>query len=164
MDKKCLDIIKKRKSIRSFTSEKVSDETVAEILECGMAAPSAMDTKCREFIVINNKDVMDKMPQMLEGCSVAVAVCANTKEQNNEAYWLQDCAAAMENMLIAVESLNLGAVWIALYPEEERVKTAVELLKLPEHVKPVAIAAIGYENEKEEKPLNKEKVYNEQWG
>ncbi|GAA0114994.1 nitroreductase family protein [Clostridium senegalense] len=160
-----LEIIKNRKSVRSFTNELVCDEKIKEILECGMAAPSAMNTNCVEFIVVKNKETMNKLPQMLEDCAAAVVVCADVEKQNKEAYWLQDCAAAMENMLLAVEALELGGVWIAIYPEEERMKTACRLLNVPNHIKPVAIVALGYENEKEKLKYNYEekKIHSEKW-
>lgn len=171
MSNKNLEFIKNRRSIRKYTNESIDDETIKEILTCAMSAPSAMNQQCWEFIVIKDKDTMKKITEfqeyskMLNDASLAIVVCGNLKIEKTEGYWVQDCSAAMENLLLAVEALDLGAVWLGIYPREHRIKALSELLKLPDYIKPLGIASIGHKGEfkKFENRYNNDKVHFEKW-
>jgi nitroreductase len=85
-------------------------------------------------------------------------VCGNPGEQKHEGYWVQDCSAATQNILLAAHGLGLGAVWLGVYPVEDRVDEIKRILNLPEHLVPLSLVSIGYPAE--EKPPSER--YNEE--
>lgn len=151
-----LKAILTRRSIRKYTDEPVPDQIIMELLAAAMAAPSAGNEQPWHFIVINDRQILNEIPkfhpysQMLKEASVAILVCGDEMLEKYTGYWVQDCSAATENILIAVQAKRLGAVWLGIYPIAERVTGMRELLGLPEHVIPFSLVPIGYPAE--EKP------------
>lgn len=145
-----IDAMLSRRSIRKYTRQPVSDEIMKELLEAGMSAPSAGNEQPWHFVVINERQILDEIPkihphsQMLKDAPVAVLVCGDEQLLKYEGYWIQDCSAATENILIAVQAKGLGAVWLGVYPTEDRVVGIRKLLGIPEHVIPFALISIGY--------------------
>lgn len=143
-----MEAIFKRRSIRKYTDKRVPEEVIERLLRAGMAAPSARNEQPWYFVVIDDRQVLNEIPkihpysQMLKEASHAIIVCGDVS--NAKDYWVQDCSAAMENMLIMAVDLGLGAVWLGVYPGEERVKGLKELLALPENIMPLSIMSIGY--------------------
>lgn len=171
MSNNTLDVIHSRKSVRHFTGEQVTKEQLETIVKAGMAAPSARNLQPWAFIVITERERLDKLAdllpyaKMLKTASAAVIVCGDLSKAAtdvDQAYWVQDCSAASQNILLAVESLGLGAVWTAVYPYEDRMKTVIEELNLPEHIVPLNVIPIGYPTG-EDKPKNKWKPENLHW-
>ena len=128
-EKSAIEIIMARKSVRSYTSRPVEKEKVDIMLKAAMAAPSAVNKQPWSFIVIDDKEVLNHLAQVLPYAKMtaeapmAIVVCGDlTKSLNGELgqYWMLDCSAASENLLLAAEALGLGAVWTAVYPEEQR--------------------------------------------
>lgn len=166
-----MDAILNRKSIRKYTDEKVSDEIVEELLKAAMQAPSAGNQQSWEFVVLRDKEIMKKITEfhpysnMLLNTDVAIVICGDVSKEVFKGFWVQDCSAATENILIAAEDKGLGAVWLGVYPVEERVGATKELLKLPEGVIPLSIIPIGYpdENRKAVSRFNKEKIHYDRW-
>jgi nitroreductase len=161
-----------RRSIRKYTDAPVSDESVNELLEAAMAAPSASNQQPWEFVIINDKNIMDHIAeihphaQMIKDAQVAIAVCADLdRDKKNSGYWIQDCSAATENILLEAQYLGLGAVWLGIYPREDRVKGVKELLALPERVIPLSIVSIGYPAEEKEPSgrYDKSRVHKNRW-
>ncbi len=142
--------ILERRSIRKYTSEEVSEEQVKELLHAAMAAPSAGNARPWEFIVLRNRDTFEKIMEvhpyskMLKEAQVAIVVCGNTEREYYDGYWVQDCAAATENILLMAKHLGLGSVWLGVYPREERVSELREILSIPEKVIPLSLISIGY--------------------
>jgi nitroreductase len=145
-----------RRSIRKYTDKLIPEDYIQQILKAGMAAPSAGNEQPWHFIVINDRNVMNEITkihpysQMLKEASHAIVVCGDLSLQKFEGYWVQDCSAAMENMLLMAQELGLGSVWLGVYPMEDRVKSLKELLVLPECVTPLSIMSIGYPAETRE--------------
>jgi nitroreductase len=145
-----LSVIYGRKSVRSFKDgdKAIPKETLDAIIKAAFAAPSAVNLQPWHFIVINKRDILDALgdalpyAKMLYSASAAIVVCADT--QISELYWEVDCAAATQNILLAVEAVGLGAVWTAVYPQEERVFLVKKLLNLPENTIPLNVIPIGY--------------------
>lgn len=166
-----MNAIMTRKSIRKYKDIKVSDEIVQSLLEAAMQAPSAGNEQPWEFIVLRNKEIMNKIPEihpysgMLRNADVAIVVCGNLSRQVFEGYWVQDCSAATENILLAAEDKGLGAVWLGIYPLEERITGLKKLLKLPEDVIPLSIVPIGYpdENRTTQSRFKAERIHHDQW-
>jgi nitroreductase len=148
------EIIKNRKSIRRYKNESVSDEQVKSLLEAAMMAPSAVNKRPWQFIVVRNRDVLEKImkinpfTRMLKTASLAIIVVA---EQNKQllakGFFPQDCAAATENILLQAVHLGLGTCWCGIYPNEKRVTAIRELLNLPEKLAPFNVIAVGVPDE-----------------
>jgi nitroreductase len=156
-----LDIIFRRRSIRSYTDQPVAPELLLQLLQAGMAAPSACSSRPWEFVVVTNTDIMAEVRQKMRfgqyNAPAAVCVCANLKIANNSAakhYWIQDCSAAVENILIAAAGLGLGTVWLGVYPLEPVMRTVRELLSIPDEVIPLCIIYVGYPAEQKEARTN----------
>ena len=91
---------------------------------------------------------------MLKEAQLAIVVCADLDKEKHGGYWVQDCSAATENILIEAQHLGLGSVWLGVYPREDRVKGIKEILNLPERIIPLSIVSLGYPAEKKE-PSNR---------
>ena len=144
--------IMNRKSVRAYKEGPVSKEQLEVIVKAGMAAPTAVDKRPWEFIVINDKAMLKKLSDILpyakmtEKAAAAIIVAGDIDRQQGgreSDFWVVDCSAATENVLLAVESLGLGAVWTAVYPDKERIEAVRKLLKIPSTVVPLNVIPIG---------------------
>jgi nitroreductase len=147
-----------RRSIRAYAPQAVSDEAVQKLLEAAMAAPSAAATDPWRFVVVRNRDMLlriaDALPygKMVGSAALGMVVCGDLEAAHDHqlSYLLQDCSAAIENLLLCAHVLGLGACWLGVHPREQRVKDLQEILKLQVSVIPVACIAIGYPAETKE--------------
>ena len=153
-----LDCIFGRRSIRAYTTEPVSEEAVRKLLAAAMAAPSAAACDPWRFVVVRNREMLSRIAeglpygQMLRSAAVGIVVCGDLGAAHDHqlSYLLQDCSAAIENLLLCAHILGLGACWLGVHPRENRVKRLQEILKLQASVIPVACIAIGYPAETKE--------------
>ena len=163
-----------RKSVRNYVEATVPPETLEFLVRAGMAAPSAMDRRPWEFIIINDKTVVKKLndalphAKMAEKAGHAIVVAGNIEKQaggKDSTFWIMDCSAAVENILIAAESLGLGAVWTAVYPNADRLKPVIETLGLPSNIVPLAFIPVGKpdESDKPKEKFDKEKIHWNHW-
>ena len=145
--------IMSRTSVRSYTDKAISADTVEMLLRAGMAAPTARNSQPWHFVVIKDRAKMDEIAakshqeQMLKESQLFIVVCGDMNkalEGEGRDYWIQDCSAATENILLAVNALGLGAVWTGIYPISERVALYNEMLQLPENLVPFCNIVIGY--------------------
>lgn len=145
-----LEAIQTRRSVRKFTDKKISSDLIEKVLHAGMSAPSAGNQQPWHFIVIDDKKMLEEVPKvslyapMAKDASVAIVVCGDTKLEKYPGFWVQDCSAATQNMLLAAHALGLGAVWSGIYPLEDRVSGYRSLLGIPENVIPLSIVIMGY--------------------
>jgi nitroreductase len=147
-----------RRSIRAYTPQAVSDEAVRKLLEAAMAAPSAAGTDPWRFVVVKNREMLsrlaDALPygKMVGSAALGIIVCGDLEAAHDKqlSYLLQDCSAAIENLLLCAHVLGLGACWLGVHPREQRVKSLQEILGLQEKVMPVACIAIGHPAETKE--------------
>lgn len=148
-----IENIMSRSSVRQYTGQVVPDDTLEIILKAAMAAPSAVDRRPWEFVVLKDQEKRDKIGEAIPGvgdkvktAGAVVLVCGNSERFIEKApeYWVQDCSAATENLLLAVNALNLGAVWCGVYPVEENVLNVREILDLPANIIPLNVVVIGY--------------------
>lgn len=151
-----LECIMTRYSLRAYSPRQVSDTVTEQILRAGMAAPTAMNRQPWEMVVVSEQPLKDSIASMSRGASMVseaplvVAVCGNTQrfidgESAAEGgFWIQDCSAATENMLLAAHALGLGGVWCGVYPSTERVARLKAILNLPDSIVPLNVVAIGY--------------------
>ena len=160
-----------RKSVRSFTSEPVSQEHIEAMLKAAMAAPTAVNYQPWRFVVVTDRAQLDAMAEilpyakMLRQAPLAIVVCGETTwfEGRENPYWQQDCSAATENLLLAVEALGLGAVWTGVYPNMQLAEPLGEFLGLPETVQPLCAIPIGH-HDGTTKPRDKWKPENVHYG
>ncbi len=148
-----LETIMTRTSVRSYTEKPVGTETIEKLLRAGMAAPTAMNRQPWHFVVVNGKANLAPLvktnprARMLASAPLAIVVCGDKSRfigGEGETFWVQDCSAATENILLAAHALGLGAVWTGTYPVSERVKAVSEALKLPGNLVPLCTIVIGY--------------------
>ena len=163
-----LETIMTRTSIRSFTERPVSADTIELLLRAGMAAPTAVNKQPWHFAVVTDRAVMDSLggngrqSQMWKQSPLAIAVCGDMEkalEGPAKDFWIQDCSAATENILLAAHALGLGAVWTGCYPMEERIANVSKVLNLPENLVPLCVIVMGYPAESPE-PKDKWKPEN----
>ena len=140
-----------RTSIRKYTDQPVSKTDIETLLRAGMAAPTAVNRQPWHFVAVTDKAKLKELSGgrggMLEQCALAIVVCGNmekTMQGKGQEFWIQDCSAATENILLAAHALGLGAVWTGGYPMEERVASISKALKLPETIIPLCTIVIGY--------------------
>lgn len=154
MSREFVHTIFSRRSIRKYTDEPVSAEDVQMLLEAAMAAPSASNRKPWRFVVVTRRETLDALAEahphgkMLFQAPLCISVCGDLTEV--ERYWVQDCSAATENLLLAATALELGAVWLGVYPREERIAAVRQILRLPERITPLNLVSIGHPAEEKE--------------
>ncbi|MBQ5639472.1 MAG: nitroreductase family protein [Bacteroidales bacterium] len=171
-----LDNIAARTSVRAYTSEPVPDEMVETLLRAAMAAPSAMNRQPWEFVVVNDRAVLDTLAgklryaKMLVQAPLAIVVCAETMithrdgSQSENGLWEHDASAATQNILLAAKALGLGAVWTAA-SDPERSAVVKEALNIPGTIMPLCVIPIGFPAEDPE-PKDKwkpEKIHYNKW-
>lgn len=168
-----LDNIMTRTSIRQFTSQPIPKDTLLSIVKAGMAAPSAVNLQPWSFIVIDEPETLQKLNEVhpysnLKTATAAIVVCGLPDKSDNESvrpYWVQDCSAATENILLAAHAYGIGAVWCGVYPNPERIPAVKEVLGIPENVEPLNIITMGFPDQNPE-PKNKwkeENVHFQKW-
>jgi nitroreductase len=151
-----LKAIMTRRSIRRFSETPVADGEIETILRAAMAAPSAGNQQSWRFVVVTERERLERLAATspfagpLAQAPLAIVVCGETTGERHPGYWVEDCSAAMENLLLAAHSLGLGGVWLGYHPDAERVEKVRDELRLPDTVVPLGIAAIGHPDE--EKP------------
>ena len=143
-----------RSSIREYTAEAVSRTTLDSLCRAAMAAPTAKDQRPWKFVVIDDKAVLQELAsalpyaQALKTAPAAIAICGDPtlmdEDHRPTEWWVEDCSAATQNILLAAHSLGLGAVWLGVYPVEKLVASVSNTLKLPSNLKPLSIVAIGH--------------------
>ena len=166
-----LENIHSRKSVRQYTSEPVSESDIQTILKAAMAAPSAVNFQPWRFVVVTEREQLDAMAEilpyakMLRQAPAAIVVCGETLWMggNENPYWQQDCAAATQNLLLAVEALGLGAVWTGVYPNQDLYPKLHNYLNLPSTVQPFCCIPVGHPAGNEQ-PKDKWKPENIHYG
>ena len=166
-----LDTIFTRRSIRKYTDRVVPDELLTDLLKAAMAAPSAGNEQAWQFIVIRDRAILDAIPKfhpyaaMLKYASVAILVCGDLTLEKHKGYWVQDCSAATQNLLLAAAATGLGAVWTGVYPMEDRVAGMRKLLILPEHIVPLSLVPIGYpaEHPGRSERFDQSRIHRDHW-
>jgi nitroreductase len=145
-----LTAIHTRRSVRSFTDEPVSEADLKTVLGAAMVAPSAGNCQCWVFLVIDDPKLLARAPEinqyaaMAAKAPLAVLVCGDTLVERYPGYWVQDCSAATENLLLAARAVGLGSVWTGIHPVQERVDKAKALFRLPENIMPLGLVVLGH--------------------
>lgn len=172
-DNPVIENIMNRKSVRQYTSQSVSADQVQTLLRAAMAAPTARNLQPWRFVVVENRAMLDtlasRLPyaRMLTSAPLAIVVCGETVKPDGTPndLWEHDCSAATENLLLAAESMGLGAVWTAAYPYEERYSAVKEALGIPETVMPLCVVPVGYPagNDRPKDKFKPENIHYGRW-
>ena len=145
--KAVLENIAARKSVRKYLKKEVEEEKITAMLKAGMAAPSGMDRRPWDFVVVTDRAALDSMAaslpyaKMLAQAPMAIVVCGDSTRSS---YWYVDCSAVTQNIILAAEALGLGAVWTAAYPYEDRIGVVRKYTAMPEQFVPLCIIPVGY--------------------
>ena len=149
-----LNFIFRRRSIRRYLETPVEAEKIDLLLQAGMAAPSAMNNRPWEFIVVTDPQQLEKLRSSTPYCKfkvpLVISVCGNTglfRNPTGQLFWTLDCSAAAENILLAASALGLGSVWLGVHPSDERKKFVSHLLEIPTTVEVLSIISIGHPSE-----------------
>ena len=141
-----LEIINNRRSIRKFKDQPISKKDIKDLLEAAMNAPSAMNQQAWVFVVLENntfKNYLDFNTNTPKGAPVGILICGDLSKQKIEGdYYIQDCSAATQNILLAAHAKGIGSVWTTVFPQN--VKKIQELLRLPKNIIPFACLPVGY--------------------
>ena len=163
-----LTAIFSRRSIRVYAEKPVSDAEIQSLLEAGMAAPSASNRKPWHFVAVTDRETLCVLAEahpygkMLAKAGAAIAVCGDPKVS---AWWVQDCCAATENILIAVSALGLGAVWLGCHGNPEREQAVRDVLGIPDSIGVLSLLSIGHPAEEKEArtQYDSRRVHGNRW-
>ena len=151
------DVLLKRRSVRKFTEEPVSEEMIEELLHAAMSGPSACNKKPWEFYVVSNSEALKSLQSASKftkmTAPLAMIVCGTLSRAlplGMAEYWIQDCSAATENILLRVTDLGLGAVWCGIHPQKRAVQKVREILGMNDKMVPLNIILIGHPAEEPE--------------
>ncbi len=166
-----IECILSRRSIREYKPGDITPDQINTLLKAAMAAPSAGNQQPWHFVVVTDREKLDQLGEinpyakMARQAPLGIMVCGELALQKYPGYWVQDCSAAIENILLAAHGMGLGGVWTGIYPVEHRVESYLKLFKLPEGIVPLAFLVFGHPGE--DKPpsdrYNPERVHYEQW-
>lgn len=148
-----MEAIIERRSVRSYTNRAIPSETVKKLLSAGMSAPSANNDQPWHFIVVTDRIILERITAVqpyagyLSGAACGIVVCGDIRLKRVpqfKDFWVQDCSAAAENILIAAQAMGLGATWIGVYPVDEWVDGVRTIFMLPDSVIPLCVLSVGY--------------------
>jgi len=166
-----LTAIMTRRSIRTFDERPIPEEIRETLLRAAMAAPSARNAQPWQFIVIDHRatlmEIAARFPnaQPARTAPLGILVCGDLSLELSKGYWVIDCAAAAQNILLAAHGLGLGALWTGVYPRENRVEGLREIFGIPDHVVPHSLMLIGYPAESPE-PVDRfdpKRIHHNRW-
>lgn len=164
-----------RRSVRQFAQREVEQAKITEILKAGMSGPSCVNAKDWSFIVVTNKETLNKMADIngkpaepLRKAAFAILACGDLARSFPLAkeYWIIDVSIAAQNMILAAQSMGIGSVWLGTYPQKDRVEGQAKLFNLPETIVPHSIIAFGYPaniNLEERNQYEADRVHFEKW-
>jgi nitroreductase len=163
-----LNIIFARRSIRAYSGEPVSEADVESLLQAGMAAPSASNRKPWHFVVVTDKPLLkalaDAHPfgKMIAHAEVGIAVCGDPAISE---WWVQDCSAATENILVAIAGLGLGGVWLGCHGRPEREQAVRDVLGIPRKIGVLSLLSIGCpgEDKKARTQYDTARIHRNRW-
>jgi nitroreductase len=168
-----LDFIFSRRSVRKYVDREVPDEMIHDLLEAAMAAPSAVAKDPWHFIVLKQRASLNRLAdvlihgQMLRQATAAVVVCGDITRAHDqlESYMLQDLSAAVENILIAANTLGLGTCWLGVHPRPERMDGIRKMFSLPDNIIPMCGIAVGWPDDPPpaRTRYNPDRVHREKW-
>jgi nitroreductase len=166
-----LDAISTRRSIRQYQDRPVPQDLIQKVLAAAMSAPSACNAQPWQFLVIHDRKILKEVTRinshaaMAEQAPLAVLVCGDLSLEISAGFWVVDCAAAVQNLLLAAHSLGLGAVWTGVWPREDRIDAFRRLLNLPQQVVAHSLIPLGYPAEEpaHEDRYRPDRIHRDGW-
>jgi nitroreductase len=168
-----MEAILTRRSTRRYMPDPLPEEAIRQVLEAGMAAPSAGDERPWHFVVITDKGLLAAIPgfhsfsRFVPKAALAILVCADPSLSKYPPadYWVQDCSAATQNILLAAHATGLGAVWLGVYPDKIRIDGFRALCRLPDSIVPFSLVSLGFPavRKKREHRFDPARVHRERW-
>lgn len=166
-----LEAIFTRRSIRKFTGEPVTDQDMDTVIRAAFQAPSAHNYQPWEFIILKDKSNMERIAnihtyaKMLPYAEAGIIVCGDQNKQNMTGFLVEDCSAAIQNILLAAHGIGLGAVWCGLYPVTHLTQGIKEVCSLPDHIVPIGLVVLGHKGEEKnrEDRYDSSKLHFEVW-
>jgi nitroreductase len=144
------EAIRTRRSVRRYTDAPVPQDVLQEIVSAAMHAPSAGNQQPWHFVIVTGKELLERASsvhpyvKMAARAPAAILVCGDLSLEKFPGYWVQDCAAATQNLLLAAHAKGLGAVWTGIYPMQDRVEAFARLFATPPTVVPLGLVVLGY--------------------
>ena len=168
-----MEVILSRRSIRRYMPDPLPEEAIRRVLEAGMAAPSAGDERPWHFVVITDKDMLAQIPtfhslsRFVPKAALAILVCADLalSKYPPADWWVQDCSAATQNILLAAHATGLGAVWLGVHPEKKRIDGFRALCRLPDSVVPFSLVSLGFPAVRKEREhrFDPSRIHRNRW-
>ncbi len=166
-----LEAIRTRRSIRKYKTTPVPEDLIRQLLVAATSAPSAGNQQPWQFVVITDRAILADIPkihahaQMVKDAPAAILVCADLSFEKHPGFWVVDCSAAVENLLLAAHALGLGAVWTGVYPVQKRMQEFCKAFNLPEHVQPHSLIVLGYPAEQppSQDRYREDRVHRNRW-
>lgn len=160
-----------RRSIRKYKDQKIEKDKMDLILKSAMYAPSAMNLQAWHYVVIDDNKIMEETiksiphAELLKQTPAAILVCGDAEIEKNESWMIQNCSAAIQNILLAAHGLGIGSCWIAIHGMDEVVNNVYKQFELPVNVVPISLIALGYPDEEvlAEDRFKKEKIHFNKW-
>ena len=165
------EAIARRRSIRRYKPDSINDGLLNTIVRAGCSAPSAGNEQPWHFLVLRARKTLIALSEshpyadMLREAPLAILVCADLDRVKHKDYWPQDCAAAVQNMLLAAHGVGLGSVWVGVYPREARVAEVRRVISLPDTIIPFALLPMGLPAEQKppEDRFDRQRIHQEHW-
>jgi nitroreductase len=166
-----IDTILKRRSIRKFKKDPIPQEIILELLKASMYAPSAGNEQPWQFIVMDDRKVLDQIPtfsphaSMVTQAPLAILICNDNRLVKYESFWVHDCAAATQNLLLAATEKGLGSLWSGVFPKNDLMDGFRKLLSLPLEIIPVSVIILGYAAETPPTPsrFREDRIHKNHW-
>ncbi|HJA76341.1 MAG TPA: nitroreductase family protein [Candidatus Desulfovibrio gallistercoris] len=165
------EALRTRRSIRKYTAEPVAQEDVRVMLEAAMLAPSASNRQPWHFVVVDDRATLDRIAaehpyaKMAADAPLAIVVCGDLDAEKTKGFWVQDCSAATQNLMLAGRALGIGSVWCGLHPVEDRVAPIRRILGLPDNIIPLSLVVMGHpaQDFSEADRYQEAKVHHNHW-
>lgn len=147
-----------RHSVRRFLATPVEEWRLDFLLKAAMQAPSAGNEMAWEFLVVDQRELLDRIPEvhpyaaMTRTAPLAILVCGDLQREKHKGFWTQDCSAATQNLLLAAHGMGLGAVWVGVHPMEDRIAGLRNLFGVPDHLVPFSLVPVGWPAENRSSP------------
>lgn len=144
------DVVHTRRSIRKFTPQAIAPHDIDAIVRAAMSSPTATNSQSWRFVIIDDKKLLSEIPSLHPYAAfaghapLAILVCGDTTAGKAPGFWVQDCAAATQTLMLAARALDIGSVWCGIHPSQERVQIFCEKFGLPEDICPLGMVVLGY--------------------
>lgn len=166
-----MSIIEKRISIRKFNHKEIAKDDILKIVESGMIAPSSKNNKPWQFIILEDKKLIEKVSTFhknwitLKEANKVIIVCGDLECDDRVPHVLMACSASTENILLKATELEIGSIWLGAYPDKVRLEALKEEFNLPSSIVPISVVALGYSDNKNirERKINYEKIHFNKW-